>query len=163
METAMNTLAEIRPIRTDDDHRCALKVIEGLWGAEPDTDEYDRLDVLATLIEAYEGRRWPIIEMDPVEAISGAIESGEHTRAELAELIGQSRATEVLKRKRYLTLPMIRQIAGNWGLPVGMLVKEYDLATTAKAKALPRLYSTKGKAARSNVGKRTRSKAGETL
>lgn len=134
----METLAEIRPIRTDDDHRRALEIMEGLWAAEPGTDDCDRLDVLATLVEAYEARRWPIAEMDPIEAISGAIESGEHTRAELAELIGQSRATEVLKRKRYLTLPMIRQIAGKWGLPVATLVQDYDLVTTAKAEGRSR-------------------------
>lgn len=157
----METLAEIRPIRTDDDHRRALEVMEGLWAAEPGTDDYDRLDVLATLVEAYEARRWPITEMDPVEAISGAIESGEHTRAELAELIGQSRATEVLKRKRYLTLPMIRKIAGKWGLPVGTLVRDYDLVTTAKAEGRSRHYSTKAEVVRSVAGKRARAVARE--
>lgn len=136
----METLAEIRPIRSDDDHRYALEVMEGLWAAKPGTEEYDRLDVLATLVEAYEARRWPIAEMDPVEVISSAIESGEHTRAELAELIGQSRATEVLKRKRYLTLPMIRQIAEKWGLPVSTLVRDYDLVTTTKGEGRPRVW-----------------------
>lgn len=153
----MDIRAEIRPIRTDEDHCRALEVLEGLWGAEPGTDEYDRLDVLATLIEAYEARRWPIVEMDPIEAIAGAIESGQHSRAELAELIGQSRATEVLKRKRHLTLPMIRQIAGKWGLPVAALVKEYELVLTTKAKAPPRTYSLKGEVSRSVARRRARS------
>ena len=157
----METFAEIRPIRTDDDHRRVLEVLEGLWAAEPGTDDYDRLDVLATLVEAYEARRWPIPELDPIEAISGAIESGEHTRAELAELIGQSRATEVLQRKRYLTLPMIRQIAGNWGLPVGTLVQGYELVTTIKAEGRSRYYSSKAEAVRSVTGKRTRTAARE--
>lgn len=157
----METLPDIRPIRTDDDHRRALQVLEGLWASEPGTDDFDRLDVLATLVEAYEARRWPRAEMDPVEAISGAIESGEHTRAELAELIGQSRATEVLKRKRYLTLPMIRQIAGKWGLPVGILVQDYELVKTTKTGGQSRHYSTKADAVRSATGKQVRAKAHE--
>jgi HTH-type transcriptional regulator/antitoxin HigA len=157
METAMDTLLKLSPILTDEDHRRALEAMEGLWGAEPGSEEYGHLDALATLIEAYETRRWPAKEMDPVEAISSAIESGQHTRAELAELIGQSRATEVLKRKRYLTLPMIRQISESWGLPVGTLVKKYDLSATTKGKVRSRLCSAKVKAARTGARKRARS------
>src|SRR5258706_15294628 len=98
---------DIRPIRTDDDHAAALREIEALWGAAAGTAEGDRLDVLATLVEAYEERRWPIDELDPVEAIEAAMEHEGHSRRDLAELIGESRATEILKRKRHLTLPMI--------------------------------------------------------
>jgi HTH-type transcriptional regulator/antitoxin HigA len=120
---------EIRPVRNDDDHAAALREIEALWGADEGTAEGDRLDVLATLVEAYEDRRWPMEELDPVEAIEAAMKHDGRTRAELARLIGESRATEVLRRKRALTLPMIRKIASAWHVPERVLVKEYDLAT----------------------------------
>jgi HTH-type transcriptional regulator/antitoxin HigA len=122
---------EIRPIKTDADHSAALAEIERLWGAAEGTAEGDRLDVLATLVEAYEEKRWPIAEMDPVEAIEAAMQHEGHTRADLAQLIGKSRATEILKRKRALTLPMIRRIAHAWHVPERVLVKEYDLADRA--------------------------------
>jgi HTH-type transcriptional regulator/antitoxin HigA len=118
----------IRPIRTDEDHETALREIEALWGAEEGTDAGDRLDVLATLVETYEGRRWPIEPLDPVRAIEAAMEMNGYTRAELAALIGQSRATEILGRHRALTLPMIRKIAGAWHVPEKVLVRDYALA-----------------------------------
>ncbi len=118
---------EIRPIRNDEDHKAALGVIESLWDAEEGTPAYDDLDVLTTLVEAYEAKRWPITLVDPVEALQVAIDSGEHTRAELAKLIGQSRATEVLNRKRALTLNMIRTLHDKWHLPLEALVRDYAL------------------------------------
>ena len=118
----------IRPIRTDEDHEAALREIETLWGAEEGTDAGDRLDVLATLVETYESRRWPIEPLDPVRAIEAAMEMNGHTRAELAALIGQSRATEILARNRALPLAMIRKIAGAWHVPEKVLVQEYALA-----------------------------------
>jgi HTH-type transcriptional regulator / antitoxin HigA len=118
----------IHPIRTDTDHEGALREIEALWGAEEETEAGDRLDVLVTLVEAYESRRWPIEPLDPVEAIETAMQMNGYTRAELAMLIGQPRATEVLARKRALTLPMIRKIASRWRVPEKVLVQEYALA-----------------------------------
>ena len=118
----------IRPIRTDEDHETALREIEALWGAEEGTDAGDRLDVLATLVETYESRRWAIEPLDPVRAIEAAMEMNGYTRAELAALIGQSRATEILGRHRALTLPMIRKIAGAWHVPEKVLVQAYTLA-----------------------------------
>lgn len=117
----------IQPIRTDADHEAALREIEALWGADENTEAGDRLDVLATLVEAYESRRWPIEPMDPVHAIEAAMAMNGYTRAELAALIGQPRATEVLARKRALTLPMIRKIASRWRVPEKVLVQEYAL------------------------------------
>jgi HTH-type transcriptional regulator/antitoxin HigA len=119
---------DIRPIRTDDDHAAALREIEALWGAKIGAPEGDRLDVLATLVEAYEEQRWPVDELDPVEAIEAAMEHEGHTRRDLAALIGESRATEILKRRRHLTLPMIRKISGAWHVPERLLVKDYPLA-----------------------------------
>lgn len=117
----------IHPVRTDEDHEAALREIEGLWGAGEGTEAGDRLDVLVTLVEDYEKRRWPIEPLDPVRAIEVAMEMNGHTRAELAALIGQSRATEILNRRRALTLPMIRKIASEWRVPEKVLVQEYAL------------------------------------
>jgi HTH-type transcriptional regulator/antitoxin HigA len=117
----------IRPIRNDDDHETALREIEALWGAEEGSEAGDRLDVLVTLVETYESRRWPIEPLDPVRAIEAAMEANGHTRAELAVLIGQSRATEILNRNRALTLPMIRKIARAWHVPEKVLVQDYAL------------------------------------
>lgn len=119
---------DIRPIKTDEDHRTALREIETLWSAAEGTAEGDRLDVLATLVEAYEDRRWPADELDPVEAIEAAMVEAGRTRRDLAGLLGESRATEILRRKRHLTLPMIRKIAGTWRVPERVLVKDYKLA-----------------------------------
>lgn len=119
---------QIRPIRTDDDHAAALREIEALWGAAEGSEDGDRLDVLVTLVEAYEDKRWPLDEADPVEAIEAAMAYEGHTRADLGRLIGASRATEVLQRKRALTLPMIRKIASSWHVPERVLVRSYALA-----------------------------------
>jgi len=123
----------IRPIRTDTEHESALREIEALWGAAEASNDGDRLDVIVTLVEAYETRRWPIDEIDPVEAIEAAMAYEGRTRADLGRLIGPSRATEILQRKRALTLPMIRKIASHWHVPERVLVKEYELRPKSKA------------------------------
>ncbi|WP_159982095.1 MULTISPECIES: type II toxin-antitoxin system HigA family antitoxin [unclassified Novosphingobium] len=117
----------IRPIKTDADHEAALRCIEELWGADEGTEQGDQLDVLVTLVEAYERGRWPIAPLDPVGAIEAAMAMNGHSRADLAALLGQSRATEILGRKRALTLPMIRKIARAWHVPEKVLVQEYAL------------------------------------
>lgn len=118
----------IKPIRTDEDHEAALHEIETLWGSPEGSEAGDRLDVLVTLVETYEQRRWVIEPLDPVDAIKAAMEMNGYTRAQFAALIGQSRATEVLSRRRALTLPMIRKIAGAWHVPERVLVQDYALA-----------------------------------
>jgi len=125
---------EIRPIRNDEDHAAVLREIEQLWGAGEGTDEGERLDILVTLVEAYENRRWPLDEVDPVEAIEVAMAYEGRSRADLGRLIGPSRATEVLQRKRSLTLPMIRKIASNWHVPERVLVKDYVLGPKRRTK-----------------------------
>lgn len=117
----------IRPIRTDADHELALKEIELLWGAAEGSEAGDRLDVLVTLVTAFEEARWPIGDADPVEAIEQAMAHEGHSRADLGRLIGPSRATEILQRKRPLTLGMIRKIASHWHVPERILVKDYAL------------------------------------
>lgn len=118
---------DIRPIRSDADHEAALREIEALWGAAEGTEDSDRLEILVTLVDAYEERRWPVTDADPIQAIEQAMAYEGHSRADLGRLIGASRATEILQRKRALTLPMIRKIAGSWHVPERVLVKEYRL------------------------------------
>src|SRR3546814_16736609 len=100
---------DIRPIRNDDDHRAAVDEIRALWSAEAGSADEDRLDVLATLVDDYERKRWPVDKLDPVAAIEAALEAEERTRADLAFLIGPARAPEGLARKRGMTLPIIRK------------------------------------------------------
>lgn len=120
---------DIRPIRTDEDHRAAVEEIEALWGAKAGTPEGDRLDILVTLTDAYEDRRWPIPDADPVEAIQNSMAMEGRTQSDLAALLGSpSRASEVLRRKRSLTLPMIRLLSEQWRIPAETLVRPYRTA-----------------------------------
>ena len=118
----------IRPIRCETDYEAALETIHSLMGAAPDTPESDRLEVLATLVEAYEARHWPVEAPDPVAVIEHAMEARGYRQKDLADVIGsQPHASEVLSRRRPLTLPMIRALSAEWKLPADMLVREYDL------------------------------------
>ena len=95
--------SEIKPIRTNADYEAALAEVERLWGAKSGTPNGDRLDVLATLIEAYEDRQYPLDPPDPIEAIKFRMEQQGLTRRDLEVLIGtRSRITEVLSRKLLL-------------------------------------------------------------
>ena len=113
---------EIRPIRTDKDHRAALAEIEKLWGASSGTPEGDKLDILVTLVETYEERRWPPRSrrrFDPVDVLRYAIEELGHSQAELADILGsRSRASEVLARRRPLTLEFKRSMQVGKSLPI---------------------------------------------
>ena len=115
----------IRPIRTDDDHAAVLREIGRLWGAAAGTDDGDKLDVLATLVEKYEDGRFPMTDVsDPIDLLNYAIDELGHTQAELAELLGsRSRASEVLNRKRPLTVEMIHRIGEAWKIPADLLVR----------------------------------------
>ena len=105
---------QIRSIRNDNDHRAALAEIEKLWGASIGTPEGDKLDILVTLVETYEERRWPLKSrrrFDPIDVLHYAIAELGHSQAELADILGsRSRASEVLARRRPLTLEMIQKI-----------------------------------------------------
>lgn len=126
---------EIRPIRTDEDHRAALAEIDRYWGALEGTEEGDRLDVLLALVEIYEEKRWPIDineNFDPVDVLNYSIEELGHTQAELAELLGsRSRASEILSRRRALTVDMIHKISEGWKIPADLLVRPYKLEQAA--------------------------------
>ena len=118
----------IRPIRNEADYDAALSVIDRLMGVAPDTPEGDELDILVTLVEAYEATRWPIEAPDPVSAIDHVMEARGLRQKDLAAVLGsQPRASEVLNRRRPLTLPMIRALSAKWNLPADLLVREYDL------------------------------------
>jgi HTH-type transcriptional regulator/antitoxin HigA len=119
---------DLRPIRTDQDHAAALREIERLWGAPVGSPEGDKLDVLATLVDAYESRRWPVTDADPVEMLRFALKDMGHSQAELAGILGsRSRASEVMNRKRALTIEMIDKISRAWGLPREVLARPYAL------------------------------------
>jgi antitoxin component HigA of HigAB toxin-antitoxin module len=126
---------EIRPIRTDKDHRSALAQIEKLWGARAGTAAGDKLDILLVLVETYEERRWPLKSrrrFDPVDVLHFAIEELGHTQAELAKILGsRSRASEVLARRRLLTLEMIQKITASWKIPADLLVQPYRATASA--------------------------------
>lgn len=126
---------DIRPIRTDEDHRAALAEIEACWGAPEGSEPGDKLDVLVALVESYEARRWPIDEhenFDPVDVLHYAIEELGHTQAELAELLGsRPRASEILARRRALTVEMIHRISEAWRIPADLLVRPYRVESAA--------------------------------
>jgi HTH-type transcriptional regulator / antitoxin HigA len=115
----------IKPIKSERDHRRALKEIERLMDARPNTADGDRLDVLTTLIEAWEQKHHPIDAPDPVEAIRFAMEQRGVTRRDLEPLIGsRARVAEILNYKRPLTLPMIRRLHARLGIPAETLIRE---------------------------------------
>jgi HTH-type transcriptional regulator / antitoxin HigA len=114
----------IKPIRTRADHRAALKEIETLMAARPGTPEGERLDVLATLVEAWERIHYPMELPDPVEAIKFRMEQSGLTAKDLVPMIGQiNRVYEVLNRRRALTLPMIRRLHKDLGIPAESLIR----------------------------------------
>ena len=120
----------IGPVRNETDYDEALAEIDSLMGVAPGTPESDRLGVLVTLVERYESERWMIDAPDPISAISHVMEARGLRQRDLAELIGsQSHASEVLRRRRPLSLAMIRVLAKEWDLPADVLVRDYELAT----------------------------------
>jgi HTH-type transcriptional regulator/antitoxin HigA len=118
---------DIRPIKTDQDYDAALTEIDRLWGAESDTPEGDKLDVLITLVEVYEDKHYPIDPPDPVEAILFRMEQGGLDRKALEPFIGKSgRVSEVLNRKRPLSIEMIRNLWEGLHIPLESLIRRPD-------------------------------------
>src|ERR1700731_2404511 len=102
---------EVKPIRSKRDYEAALKEVERLWGAKSGTRDGDRLDVLATLIDAYEAEHYPMDPPDPIEAIKFRMEQQGLTRRDLEEIIGtRTRIAEVLNRKRGLSISVIGRL-----------------------------------------------------
>lgn len=115
----------IKPIKTDADYRVALKEVESLMTAKSNTPEGEKLDVLVTLIEAYERKHFPLDLPDPVEAIKFEMEQKGLTIKDLEPMIGKSnRVYEVLNRKRSLTLKMIWKLHQELGIPAESLIKQ---------------------------------------
>ncbi len=115
---------EVKPIRTKRDHEAALKEIERLWGAESGTRDGDRLDVLATLIDAYESEHYPMDPPDPIEAIKFRMEQQGLSRRDPEEIIGtRTRIAEVLNRKRGLSVGMIRRLHERLGISAEVLIR----------------------------------------
>lgn len=114
----------IKPIKTPEDHRAALQEINGLMMAEMGSPEGDRLDVLTTLVEAYEAKHYPMEMADPVDAIKFTMEQRGLTARDLQPMIGQlNRVYEILNGKRMLTLPMIWRLHQAFGIPAEALIK----------------------------------------
>ncbi len=123
---------KVRPIRSVADHRAALAEIERLMHAGKGTTEGDRLDVLVTLVEAWESRHVPIEAPDPIAAILFMMEQKGLTRRDLEPAIGsRARVAEILNRRRALTLPMIRVLGHLLDLPADILVQLYKVAKAA--------------------------------
>jgi len=116
----------IKPIKTEADYRAALKEIERIFDAAPGTRDGDRLDVLTTLVEAYEEKHFRIPLPDPIEAILYYIDTRGFTRRDLERYIGsRARVSEVLNRKRPLTMEMIRNLHEGLGIPAEVLIQSY--------------------------------------
>lgn len=115
---------EVKPIRTERDYDAALKEVERLWGARTGTRDGDRLDVLATLIDVYEAEHCPMDPPDPIEAIKFRMEQQGLTRRDLEEIIGtRTRISEVLNRKRGLSVGMIRRLHERLGISADVLIR----------------------------------------
>jgi HTH-type transcriptional regulator/antitoxin HigA len=124
---------DIRPIRTDDDHRAAAMEAERLFDAAQKRrlgrDEEDRLEILTVLIQDYEATHFALPAGDPADVLADFMDEHGYSRADLGRLIGsRSRATEVLNRQRALTVDMIRTISRAWRIPADLLIGASEAA-----------------------------------
>ena len=123
---------ELHPIRTETDYQKALREIASLFDAAPNTPECDRLDILSTLVEAYEKAHLFIEIPDPIEAIQYYMDTRGWSRHDLDVCLGsQARVSEVLSRKRSLTLEMIRKLNQELGVPAEILIQPYQSVQTS--------------------------------
>jgi HTH-type transcriptional regulator/antitoxin HigA len=114
---------EIRPIKTEQDYNSAIKRIEELWGAKKDTPKGDELDLLVTLVESYEMKHYPIAPPDPIDAIKFRMEQMGMTKEDMVKYLGsQSRVSEILNRKRKLTLKMVKSLYKGLKIPAEILL-----------------------------------------
>ncbi len=119
---------DIKPIKKESDYEAALAEIERLMGAELNTPEGDKLDVLTTLVESYEEKHYRIDPPDPIEAIIHEMESQGLTRKDLERYLGsRARVSEILNRKRSLSLQMIRNLQEGLGISAEILINPYPL------------------------------------
>jgi len=124
----------INPIHTDKDHEAALREIEQLWNAEPGTPAGDRLDVLFTLVEAYEKKHYPIPPPDPIDMIEFVLEQRGLTAKDLIPYLGsRAKVHEILNRRRPLSLAMIRKLQAGLGIRADILIQPYDVKPYSSA------------------------------
>jgi len=117
-------MKNLKPIKTKADYEASLAEIERLWGAQSGTPEGDRLDILATLVEAYENEHYPMDPPDPIEAIKFRMEQQGLSRKDLADILGsRTRVTEILNRRRGLSMNMIRRLHAKLGISVEVLIR----------------------------------------
>ncbi len=132
---------EIKPIRSEADYQGALKEIENLMESQPSTPEGDRMDVLVTLVEAYEAKHFPIPEPDdPVQVLEYYMESRGLSRSDLIAYLGsKERVSEVLSHKRLLSLQMIRRLHAGLGIPADLLIgkQSHNSAPAVKSQTSP--------------------------
>ena len=113
----------IRIIKTEQDYNSSIKRVEELWGAKKDTPEGDELDLLVTLVESYEMKHYPIAPPDPIDAIKFRMEQMELTKADMVKYLGsQSRVSEILSKKRKLTLKMVKSLYKELKIPAEILL-----------------------------------------
>jgi HTH-type transcriptional regulator/antitoxin HigA len=128
----------ITPIKTEKDYEFALKEIERLFSAKPNTPAGDKLDILTTLVHSYEDEHYPVDFPDAVEALKYWIESRGLQRKDLQEFIGsRARISEILNRKRNLTLNMIRKLHDELHIPAELLIKK-SKSTVIKSQKIVR-------------------------
>ena len=115
-------MTTVKPIHSDADYEAALGRINALMDAEPGTDDGDELEILATLVTAYEDDTFPMDTPDPVTAIEFIMEQKGLKQTDLAKLVGKARASEVLSRKRPLSMSQARSLHREWGVPAAALL-----------------------------------------
>ena len=121
----------IKPIKNKQDYQSTLTLIDALMNAKPNTKEMDKLEVLTTLVEAYEAQHYKIDAPDPIEAIKFRMEQESLKQKDLIEIIGsKSRVSEILNRKRKLTIEMIRNLHKQLQIPVESLFSDYKINCT---------------------------------
>ncbi len=127
---------KLKPIHSKTDHKAALAEIKRLWDAAPGTPEFEKLEVLATLVDAYERANTPILPPDPIEAIKFRLEQTGQTRKALEPILGtRARVAEVLNGRRRLTLAMIRALHRQLAIPLEVLIEEPSRKAAKKTKA----------------------------
>jgi HTH-type transcriptional regulator/antitoxin HigA len=136
-------MRDIAPIRDEASHQAALAEIRRLWGSAPGTDDGDRLDVLIVLLDAYEAEHHALEPPDPIEAIEVRMAELGIDRAGLGEILGiaSGRVSEILNRKRRLTIEMMRILAEKLTLSERSLLRRYDLAVPAAAARSARVHA----------------------
>lgn len=123
---------DVRPIRTDADLRAAIAEVERLWGAPEGSPDGDKLDVLATLVDAYEREHFPVQPSTPLEMLRYAVGDMGRTQTELAEVVGsRSLASQLLGGTRRVSLGAAQKISAAWDIPIQLLVTPYETASAA--------------------------------